>query len=91
MEGSLLPHFFHAQEYAKQAGFPFLETSAKDGSNIVQAFRMMATAIREGTQDHEDLKNGGKSRTSLPEANKLELDAEEHTEPSHKNSSCCKG
>ena len=36
---------FPSQEYADQLGIPFLETSAKDGKNVEQAFMTMAAEI----------------------------------------------
>ena len=35
-----------SQEYAKEAGMPFLETSAKDDVGIGAVFQAMVTAIR---------------------------------------------
>lgn len=39
--------FFTFQEYAKQLGIPFLETSAKNASNVEQAFMTMAAEIMQ--------------------------------------------
>ena len=37
----------HRQEFADQLGIPFLETSAKNASNVEQAFLTMARQIKE--------------------------------------------
>ena len=36
----------HVQEYADQLGIPFLETSAKNATNVEQAFMTMAAEIK---------------------------------------------
>ena len=38
---------FCAQEFADSLGIPFLETSAKNASNVEQAFLTMARQIKE--------------------------------------------
>ena len=38
---------FHLQEFADSIGIPFLETSAKNASNVEQAFLTMARQIKE--------------------------------------------
>lgn len=38
--------FYHIQEYADQLGIPFLETSAKNATNVEQAFMTMAAEIK---------------------------------------------
>lgn len=48
MEVSLLMWFaFLFQEFADSLGIPFLETSAKNASNVEQAFLTMARQIKE--------------------------------------------
>lgn len=37
----------HVQEFADSLGIPFLETSAKNASNVEQAFLTMARQIKE--------------------------------------------
>jgi Ras-related protein Rab-1A len=37
---------FDQQEYADQLGIPFLETSAKNATNVEQAFMTMAAEIK---------------------------------------------
>ena len=37
---------FFLQEYADQLGIPFLETSAKNATNVEQAFMTMAAEIK---------------------------------------------
>lgn len=39
--------FFSKQEFADSLGIPFLETSAKNSSNVEQAFTTMARQIKE--------------------------------------------
>ena len=41
----LIKHF-HPQQYAEQLGIPFLETSAKNSTNVEQAFMTMAAEIK---------------------------------------------
>lgn len=38
--------YFSYQEYADQLGIPFLETSAKNATNVEQAFMTMAAEIK---------------------------------------------
>ena len=38
--------FLPSQEYADQLGIPFLETSAKNATNVEQAFMTMAAEIK---------------------------------------------
>jgi len=40
-------HGFDLQEFADSLGIPFLETSAKNASNVEQAFLTMARQIKE--------------------------------------------
>lgn len=40
------PLFLFFQEYANQLGIPFLETSAKNATNVEQAFMTMAAEIK---------------------------------------------
>lgn len=40
-----LIHF--SQAFADEIGIPFMETSAKDSTNVEQAFMAMAAAIKE--------------------------------------------
>ena len=40
------PLFFSFQEFADQIGIPFMETSAKDATNVEDAFMAMSTAIK---------------------------------------------
>ena len=42
-----LRHLTHQQEFADSLGIPFLETSAKNASNVEQAFLTMARQIKE--------------------------------------------
>lgn len=48
------------QEFADSLGIPFLETSAKNASNVEQAFLTMARQIKErmGTQATTNTKPG---------------------------------
>ena len=41
-----LTNVFIFQEYADQLGIPFLETSAKNATNVEQAFMTMAAEIK---------------------------------------------
>ena len=43
---NILIHIFSSQEYADQLGIPFLETSAKNATNVEQAFMTMAAEIK---------------------------------------------
>jgi Ras-related protein Rab-1A len=43
----LIPLFSRLQEFADSLGIPFLETSAKNASNVEQAFLTMARQIKE--------------------------------------------
>ena len=49
-----------SQEFADSLGIPFLETSAKNASNVEQAFLTMARQIKErmGTQATTNTKPG---------------------------------
>jgi len=38
--------FTHAQEYAESLGIEFIETSAKNATNVEKAFMMMASQIK---------------------------------------------
>ena len=40
-------HFFSMQEFADQLSIPFLETSAKNATNVEQAFLTMAKQIKD--------------------------------------------
>lgn len=40
------PSWLCVQEYADQLGIPFLETSAKNATNVEQAFMTMAAEIK---------------------------------------------
>lgn len=42
----ILSFIYFMQEYAKQLGIPFLETSAKNATNVEQAFMTMAAEIK---------------------------------------------
>lgn len=46
MEAEKVWHMFGPQEYADQLGIPFLETSAKNATNVEQAFMTMAAEIK---------------------------------------------
>ena len=43
---SLFPYFFVSQAFAEERGIQFLETSAKNSSNVEKAFLMMAAEIK---------------------------------------------
>ncbi|KAH8028618.1 hypothetical protein HPB51_017836 [Rhipicephalus microplus] len=43
---TLTSHVLIAQEFADQLGIPFLETSAKNATNVEQAFMTMAAEIK---------------------------------------------
>ncbi|OMJ28457.1 GTP-binding protein ypt1, partial [Smittium culicis] len=55
--------FTQAKEFAEQLGIPFLETSAKDSTNVEQAFLTMAKQIKDRVgapniqQQQDQLKN----------------------------------
>uniref|UniRef100_K1PVY5 Ras-related protein Rab-1A n=1 Tax=Magallana gigas TaxID=29159 RepID=K1PVY5_MAGGI len=57
-------------EYAKQLEVPFLETSAKDGTNVEQALMTMATEIKNrmgpAPSDSPDSKPSVKINASNP-------------------------
>ncbi|WFD31798.1 ras GTPase [Malassezia sp. CBS 17886] len=52
-----------AKQFAEQLNIPFLETSAKDATNVEQAFLTMAKQIKDrmGTSTMQDAQGGGKS------------------------------
>ncbi|OMJ10614.1 GTP-binding protein ypt1 [Smittium culicis] len=63
LEESRAVDFTQAKEFAEQLGIPFLETSAKDSTNVEQAFLTMAKQIKDRVgapniqQQQDQLKN----------------------------------
>jgi Ras-related protein Rab-1A len=43
---TIISNSLYSQEYADQLGIPFLETSAKNATNVEQAFMTMAAEIK---------------------------------------------
>jgi len=72
-------NYQNAKEFADSLGIPFLETSAKNATNVEQAFMTMASEIkaRVGPQYSEDAS-----------ANKVKIDQGRNIEP-NKSSGCC--
>ncbi|CAL8090155.1 unnamed protein product [Orchesella dallaii] len=72
-------NYQNAKEFADSLGIPFLETSAKNATNVEQAFMTMASEIkaRVGPQYSEDA-----------QANKVKIDQGRNIEP-NKSSGCC--
>lgn len=52
-----------AKDFADKLGIPFLETSAKNATNVNKAFTMMAAEIKATCQQQPALKPVGNSRT----------------------------
>jgi len=67
-----------AQEFANSLGIPFLETSAKNSSNVEQAFMTMASEIKNKMATTPATKVG--NQTTLPVG--------KSTQPA-KSSGCC--
>merc|ERR1719361_1199851 len=67
-----------AKEYADQLGIPFLETSAKDATNVEQAFMTMAAEIK---------KRVGPPAPSGPQAGKVNI--ESSTPVNANKGGCC--
>lgn len=47
LKSSILSPFYCVQEFADSLGIPFLETSAKNATNVEQAFMTMAAEIKK--------------------------------------------
>lgn len=73
----LVPLFFPWQEFADSLGVPFLETSAKNATNVEQAFMTMAAEIK---------KRMGPGAASGGERPNLKIDS---TPVKPASSSCC--
>lgn len=69
-------HIF--QEYADQLGIPFLETSAKNATNVEQAFMTMAAEIKNRV---------GPPSSAADTANKVKIDQGRPIESN--KSGCC--
>lgn len=67
-----------AKEYAEQLGLPFLETSAKNATNVEQAFMTMAAEIKGRV---------GPPSSAADTANKVKIDQGKPVEPG--KSGCC--
>ena len=68
---------FH-QEYADQLGIPFLETSAKNATNVEQAFMTMAAEIKNRV---------GPPSSAADQGGKVKFDQGRPVEPTNKG--CC--
>lgn len=66
------------QEYAEQLGIPFLETSAKNSSNVEVAFLTMAAEIKNRV---------GPPSSAADQANKVKIDQGRPIEST--KSGCC--
>lgn len=66
------------QEYANQLGIPFLETSAKNATNVEQAFMTMAAEIKNRV--------GPPSNANEAAASKVKID---QGRPIENKSGCC--
>ena len=58
--------FATAKEFAEQIGIPFLETSAKNSSNVEQAFMTMAAEIKNRMGPAPNTSGGPASHTINP-------------------------
>jgi Ras-related protein Rab-1A len=54
-----------AKEFADQLGITFIETSAKDATNVEQAFLMMATTIKNHTASSQTALSGDGGRAGV--------------------------
>merc|ERR1712038_177747 len=69
-----------AKEYADQLGIPFLETSAKNATNVEQAFMTMAAEIKNRV---------GPPAPSGPQAGKVNIESTPVPVPKPGGSGCC--
>jgi len=58
-----------AKEFADQLSIPFLETSAKNATNVEQAFLTMAKQIKDRTGSTSGATGAGKAQTVTPGQN----------------------
>lgn len=70
--------FKYFQEYANQLGIPFLETSAKNATNVEQAFMTMAAEIKNRV---------GPPSSASDTASKVKIDTGRPVE--QKSGGCC--